>query len=117
MDFVKSVGFAKVHVFPYSQRKGTKAAGAPNQVDPAEKERRAKLMGELVNRERTEFLNSQVGLTEEVVFERLRKGYLEGYTRNYTPVHVISDDHSLCGEVCSVKLISLGDDCCIGELV
>lgn len=117
MAFVKSVGFAKVHVFPYSQRKGTKATDAPNQVDPAEKERRAKLMGELVSREREEFLNSQVGLTEEVLFERLRKGYLEGYTKNYTPVHVISDDHSLCGEVCKVRLVSVGDDCCMGELV
>ena len=57
------------------------------------------------------------GLTEEVLFERLRKGYLEGYTKNYTPVHVISDDHSLCGEVCKVRLVSVGDDCCMGELV
>ena len=29
LDFVKPIGFAKVHVFPYSQRKGTKAADAP----------------------------------------------------------------------------------------
>ncbi len=56
-------------------------------------------------------------MTEEVLFERLRKGYLEGYTKNYTPVHVISDDHSLCGEVCKVRLVSVGDDCCMGELV
>ena len=117
MAFVKSVGFAKVHVFPYSQRKGTKAAGAPNQVDPAEKERRAKMMGDLVNSEREAFLQSQVGLTEEVLFERLRRGFLEGYTKNYTPVRVESSDNSLCGEVCTVRLVSVGDDCCVGELV
>lgn len=116
MDFVKSIGFAKVHVFPYSQRKGTKAATAPNQVNPAEKERRAKLMGELVENSRLEFLNSQIGLCEDVLFERLRHGYLEGYTKNYTPVHVISDDESLCGTIRKVKLVSVGEDCCIGEI-
>ena len=117
MEFVKSIGFAKVHVFPYSQRKGTKAADAPQQVAPAEKERRAALMGELTEGDRRTFLTSQVGLTEGVLFERLRHGYLEGYTKNYTPVHVLSDDAALCGEIHMVRLTAVGDDCCIGELV
>ena len=86
MEFVKSMGFAKVHVFPYSQRRGTVAASAPNQVSPSEKEKRAKLMSALVEKSRAEFLCSQVGLVEQVLFERLRRGYLEGYTKNYTPV-------------------------------
>ncbi len=116
MDFVKSIGFAKVHVFPYSQRKGTKAADAPNQVAPKEKERRAKLMGDLVEASRKDFLESQIGLTEEVLFERLRHGYLEGYTKNYTPVHVVSDDTSICGTIKSVKLIKVEEDYCVGEL-
>ena len=117
MSFVKSINFAKVHVFPYSQRKGTVAAKAPNQVEPAEKERRAKLMGELVEESRKEFLNSQVGLVEEVLFERLRHGYLEGYTKNYTPIHVVSDDASLCGLIRQVKMVSADTDFCNGVLI
>lgn len=117
MSFVKSINFAKVHVFPYSQRKGTVAAKAPNQVEPAEKERRAKLMGELVEESRKEFLNSQVGLVEDVLFERLRHGYLEGYTKNYTPIHVISDDTSLCGLIRQVKIVSADTDFCNGVLI
>ncbi|MBQ1975166.1 MAG: tRNA (N(6)-L-threonylcarbamoyladenosine(37)-C(2))-methylthiotransferase MtaB [Ruminococcus sp.] len=117
LNFVKSVGFAKVHVFPYSQRKGTRAADAPDQVEPAEKERRAKVMGDLVEQSRRDFLTSQVGLTEEVLFERLRRGCLEGYTKNYTPVRVISDDSSLCGEVRQVRLVEVGKDCCMGEWI
>ena len=116
MAFVKEIGFAKVHVFPYSLRKGTRAESLPDHVSPAEKERRAKLMGELVEKSRQEFLRSQVGLTEEVLFERLRHGYLEGYTKNYTPVHIASDDSSLCGEVRQVKLTAAKDDWCEGEL-
>ncbi len=116
MAFVKQIGFAKVHVFPYSIRKGTRAESLPDHVSPSEKERRAKLMGELVEMSRREFLRSQVGLTEEVLFERLRHGYLEGYTKNYTPVHLASDDTSLCGEVRRVRLVAFMDDCCEGEL-
>ena len=116
MDFVRSVGFAKVHVFPYSQRKGTKAASAPNQLSPSVKEQRAKQMIALTDRSRREFLQSQVGRTEEVLFERLRHGMLEGYTKNYTPVRVHSDDYSLCSQIRKVRLTEACDDYCIGVL-
>lgn len=116
LRFAEEIGFAKVHVFPYSQRRGTAADKAPNQIAPAEKERRAKRMGEAVERLRRAFLQTQVGLTEEVLFERLRHGYLEGYTKNYTPVHVDSSDASLCGEIRPVRLTAVGQDCCIGVL-
>lgn len=116
MAFVKQIGFAKVHVFPYSLRKGTRAESLPDHVCPAEKERRAKLMGELVDNSRKEFLQSQVGLIEEVLFERLRHGYLEGYTKNYTPVHVTGGGSSLCGEVRRVRLTAAAGDYCEGVL-
>lgn len=117
MQFVKNIGFAKVHVFPYSQRKGTVAADKPNQVAPQEKERRAKLMGIAVDKLRKEFLDTQVGLVENVLIERNRRGYLEGYTKNYTPVHIISDNSELCGLIKNVKITKSFDDYCEGELV
>lgn len=117
MNFVKQTGFAKVHVFPYSRRKGTVADKAPNQIAPNIKEQRAKEMGELVAESRAEFLKTQVGLTESVLIERLRHGYLEGYTKNYTPVHIISDDENLCGQIVNVKIISAEDDYCMGTVV
>ncbi len=117
MQFVKEVGFAKVHVFPYSQRRGTKAADAPNQVNPSVKEQRAKRMTALTDESRRDFLRSQVGLEEEVLFERLRHGYLEGYTKNYTPVHVESDDASLCSTIQKVRLVKAYDDYCGGVLL
>lgn len=117
MNFVKQTGFAKVHVFPYSRRKGTVADKAPNQIAPNIKEQRAKEMGELVAKSRTEFLKTQVGLTESVLIERLRHGYLEGYTKNYTPVHIISDDENLCGQIVNVKITSAENDYCMGTVV
>jgi threonylcarbamoyladenosine tRNA methylthiotransferase MtaB len=114
MNFVKQIGFAKVHIFPYSQRKGTVAATAPNQVEPQEKERRASLMSKVTEQTRIEFLNSQVGLVEDVLVERKRNGYYEGYTKNYTPVHIISDEMDSCGEICKVKITKACADYCEG---
>lgn len=115
--FVEKVGFARAHVFPYSQRKGTKAADAPEQINPAEKERRAALMSETAAGTQKAFLESQIGMVQEVLFERLRHGYLEGYTKNYTSVRVMTDDSSLSGQIKKVKLISVGKDYCVGELI
>ena len=117
LNFVKQVGFAKVHVFPYSQREGTVAAKAQNQVSPQEKEKRAKIMGELVEQTRKNFLKSQIGLTESVLIERFRHGYLEGYTKNYTPIHILTDKVDLCGQIVNVKILKSYDDYCEGELV
>ena len=117
MNFVKSIGFAKVHVFPYSQRKGTVADKLPNQIAPNIKEHRAKLMGELVNSSRAEFLESQIGRIEEVLVERMRHGYLEGYTKNYSPIHIISENESLCGKIVSVRITEAKDDFCNAELI
>lgn len=115
--FVEQVGFARAHVFPYSQRKGTKAADAPDQINPAEKERRAALMSETAAGTQKAFQESQLSMVQEVLFERLRHGYLEGYTKNYTSVRVMTDDSSLSGQIKKVKLISAGKDYCVGELI
>ena len=117
LKFVKSIGFAKVHIFPYSRRKGTVADKAPNQIDPQIKEQRAKIMEQVCDETRREFLKDQVGLCESVLVERLRHGYLEGYTKNYTPVHINSEDTSLCGKIIDVKITKSFDDYCDAELV
>lgn len=117
LEFVKEISFAKVHVFPYSQREGTAAAKAPNQVDNSVKSMRSKRMIEVTNITRSAFLESQVGLTEEVLYEQPTKdGFWEGYTKNYTPVKVKSY-RELNGEILPTKLIRVDGDFCIGELV
>lgn len=117
LEFVKEISFAKVHVFPYSQREGTAAAKAPNQVDNSVKSMRSRRMIEVTNITRSAFLESQVGLTEEVLYEQPTKdGFWEGYTKNYTPVKVKSD-RELNGEILPTKLIRVDGDFCIGELV
>ncbi|MCR5653918.1 MAG: tRNA (N(6)-L-threonylcarbamoyladenosine(37)-C(2))-methylthiotransferase MtaB [Ruminococcus sp.] len=117
LDFVKKVGFSKVHVFPYSRRNGTLADKLDNHIDPQIKDKRSKIMIEECEKLRHEFLGSQVGLVEPVLVERLRnKEYYEGYTMNYTPLRIVSDKE-LTGQVVNVKITKACSDYCEGVLV
>lgn len=117
LEFVKSVGFAKVHVFPYSRRKGSKADTFDNHIDNATKDKRSKIMIAETEQSRIEFMNSQIGRIETVLVERLRQGgYYEGYTKNYTPVHIYSDKE-LTNQIVNVKITEAKDDYCVGELI
>ena len=116
LDFVKQTGFAKVHVFPYSQRPGTAADRYPDQLSPAVKKRRAALMAEAAEEGTAAFLRSQIGLTEEVLVETLNSsGMYEGYTINYTPVW-FSGDENIEGRLVRVKITEASGDHCIGKI-
>ncbi len=115
MAFAKSVGFEKIHVFPYSSRPGTKAAELP-QVPKAVKTERAHRMLAVAEEIRTAFLKKQVGTEVEILGETLHDGYLTGYTRNYTPVRVASDvSHQ--DEFLRVRITGVDGDLCTGEII
>ncbi len=117
LEFVKHIGFAKVHVFPYSQREGTVAAKRLDQIDGSTKAQRSHIMLNAVSVSRTEFLNSQCGLEASVLFEQPdSSGFYHGYTMNYTPVKIKTNEE-LGGEIRRVKIMSVDDDCCICEFV
>ena len=117
LEFSDYIGFAKVHVFSYSRRKGTVADKMPDQVDPAVKNIRSKLMIEHTDKKRSEFLESQIGLKEEVLFEiKNRDGYFEGYTKNYTPVYVKSDEN-IIGQIKEVLITDACNDYCLANLL
>ena len=116
LNFSDIIAFAKVHVFSYSRRKGTLADKMPDQVPENIKNIRSKLMIEHTDIKRKEFLATQVGLTEDVLFEiKNRKDFYEGYTKNYTPVYVKSDI-DIIGKILPVNITESYDDYCIGEL-
>ena len=116
LRFAEKIGFEKVHVFPYSQRKGTRAAEFPNQLEKAVKEERAHRMIELTNRLRADFLKSQIGKTVEVLAEtKDENGICTGYTANYTPVRILSGAE--CGNYYKIKITAADDDSCEGEII
>lgn len=117
VEFVKKVGFSKAHVFAYSRRPGTKADLEKNQIAKDLKASRSKKMIEVTNISREKFLNSQINTVQSVLFERYKNNdFYEGYTKNYTPVLVKSDD-ILSGKIFNVKIQSVERGVCIGKLV
>jgi len=116
-EFVKRVGFARVHVFAYSRRAGTRAYDFPKQVTNAVKEKRSRIMSELAAESMKTFLNSQVGKVMPVLFEQpAENGMFEGYTPNYTRV-LVSTDRPLHNEIKNVKVTDVCDDYVIGEIL
>ena len=117
LNFARKIGFAKVHVFAYSRRPGTAADRMPGQVPNKVKEERSRRLIEATNEARRRFLLTQVGRTEPVLFESKRlEDYYEGYTANYTPVHVQSPI-PLFGKILPVKILEAGEDFCFGSLI
>ena len=115
LDFVKHIRFEKVHVFPYSRRPGTLAANMLDQIENAEKQRRAEIMMSECEKIRQEYLNSQIGRVLEIIPEENHNGVVKGYTANYTPV-VVSGKCEF-GKPVKVKITGAENDSCIGEII
>ncbi len=113
INFIEKIRFAKIHVFPYSVRPGTSAEKFKNQISPQVKNSRTKIMLALAEKLNSEFLASQVNKTEEVLFERPIGEFIEGYSKNYTPVLVKSDEN-LLGKIYNVKITSVKNNHCFG---
>lgn len=115
LQFAKKIGFEKVHVFPYSVRTGTRAEKLP-QLEKQVKEKRAKIMMEVTEEIRQNFLKNQIGKTVDVLVETTNKnGLYEGYTKNYTPV-LVNCTEDVCSKIIKVKITSVEGDYCIGEI-
>ena len=117
LEFVKEIQFADAHVFQYSQRRGTPAAKYPNQVSPQIKEERSKIVIEECAKSRHNFLESLIGKSTDILFERKTEdNMLEGKTDNYITVKVPYQD-GLVGEIKKVRLIKLCDTFISGEII
>lgn len=82
-NFIKEIGFAKLHVFPYSRREGTMAAGMKDQIDGKIKKERAKKLLNLSNILEDKYKTSFIGKEEEVLIEKVDEEYSYGHTSNY----------------------------------
>lgn len=118
LRFVKEINFEKVHVFPYSVRKGTRAEKLPDHLEKSVKEERCRIMIEQTEKLRREFFEGQVGKIYTVIPEAVGKdGLVAGYTPNYIPVRFSLPDGITKSSV-KIKITDTGDgDFCIGEVI
>lgn len=114
-QFIKKVGFTQLHVFPYSQRKGTPAAKMENQVDEKIKHERVNRLIGLSHELHDTYAKSQIGKTLRVLFEKNEDGYYVGHGDNYLLVRVASDVN-LIGQIKNV-IIDSYDEILTGRVI
>mgnify|MGYP002595681650 CR=1 FL=1 len=113
LDFIARVGFADMHVFPYSIRPGTKAAEM-RQIDMPVREERAARASAVAKTMHEAYLACCVGKTFPVLFERDRKGGSAGHAPNYMEVSVAQE--GLHNQVKNVKITAVDGGSLRGEL-
>lgn len=116
--FAESCGFSKMHIFPFSARKGTPAEKFAGAVTEAVKKERADILGRIDETMRKTFLQAMVGQTAEVLFEQpAGEDYFEGLTGNYQRVFVKSGGRNLGGEILPVKITAFDGEKLLGEII
>ncbi|MDM8161950.1 tRNA (N(6)-L-threonylcarbamoyladenosine(37)-C(2))-methylthiotransferase MtaB [Labilibaculum sp. K2S] len=87
--FIKELPISQLHVFPYSERQGTKALEIKEVVPIPERKRRAKMLQILSEKKLNAFYQENLGKTEEVLFESYNdSGKMYGFTKNYIKVEI-----------------------------
>lgn len=104
-DFLKNrIRPAFIHIFPYSRRAGTRSAMRKDQVQDCIKTKRVEMLEGLCRSLNEEFIDSQKGVKEKVLFEEsCTDGKMSGYTGNYIRVER-NWDESLAGKLVEVTL-------------
>lgn len=110
VEFVKKVKFSDAHIFPYSERKGTKAVNLP-QIDKSVRASRAAQLTQICNIYKEEFLSRQIGSVMSVYAEEMDGEFSVGHTENYIKVY----SNAPVGEVSNVLIKSKYNQCLKGE--
>lgn len=108
--FINGLDISHLHVFPYSERPGTRALQLEGIVDQAEKHRRAQIMGELSGAKHAAFASRFLGTERPVLLEHSRQGQpLGGFTDNYLRV-CVQAPATMDNTIARVRLDSLLPD-------
>ncbi len=113
-SFCRQLEFARIHVFPYSLRSGTEAAGMPPVAEGA-KRRRAERMLSLAGESALNFRRGFLGRTMAVLWEKQSAGVWSGLTGNYIKVYARSSE-DLTNRLLPVKLVDIRGDGVWGEV-
>ncbi|MCC8019788.1 MAG: tRNA (N(6)-L-threonylcarbamoyladenosine(37)-C(2))-methylthiotransferase MtaB [Rikenellaceae bacterium] len=110
VGFLRSVGPAFLHVFPFSEREGTPAAAMPDKVPPEVKASRTAALTALSAEFHRRFITRHIGTTADVLFESdIRNGTISGFTPGYIKVR-IPYDRTAVNTVRQVRLTGISED-------
>ncbi len=114
LQTLRSIGFAGVHIFPYSKRSGTPAASFPNQVPENVKKERVHRAEQVASETAAQYRRSFIGREVAVLVEnRLSNGRYEGMTPHYCRVRLVGENFQP-GMIVPVQIVDVEDDVLIG---
>lgn len=106
-EFVESLPISRLHIFPYSERPGTKALEISHTVSQEEKHRRVNTMLKISERKMHDFASSFLGTSRPVLLEHSREGEpMGGFTDNYLRVEINAPRH-LDNHIVNARLLSI----------
>ena len=120
ISFIQKIGFANIHVFPYSRRKGTLADAMTGHINPLIIKGRTQYMIQIATELKEQYEKKFVSKTLDVLIERKKGEYYVGHTSNYLEIYILSllsnlnntivvcrirewKQHILYGEILEVK--------------
>ncbi len=113
--FAEKVGFAWVHVFPYSVREGTRAAAMGEQLPKKIKAERAAQLSALCEQKSREYRRQFIGMTKSVLCENDENGMQHGLTKEH--LQVSFPEKGLAGKIVFVKITQLSEHGLLGERI
>lgn len=109
----RELELTKIHVFPFSLRKGTKAENLPNHIDNEEKKTRARRLLEVSKELELNYFNKYLNKSAEVLIEETKDGISFGHTGNYLYVKINKElEHNT---FVTVKITDIEYPYCIAE--
>lgn len=114
LDFCREMRFARMHVFPYSEREGTAAATMPDPVPRHIREERARELIALGAGMAEDYRRAQLGTVRRVLFEQCAEGVSVGYTPEYMRCEALG---TVCGQTLPVRMTGLLPEGFSGEIV
>jgi len=106
---LSALDIAYLHVFSFSERVNTRAAGIENKISPETIANRSKTLQNLSDEKRTAYYQKYIGSTKNILFEsKVQDGRIFGFTENYIKTETISDEH-LIGQVVMAELKSINE--------
>ena len=94
--FLREIAFSDLHIFPYSPRRGTKAAAMTDQVDSQVKKHRSDLLIQDTKEYQKTYADAFLSKQEKVLFEEVvsydGKEYLIGHNERYVKIGVLASE-------------------------
>lgn len=116
VNFLENNNFSKIHVFPFSARAGTLAAGMENQIDSQTKKIRVNKILEIAKSKEKIFAEKFLTRTVEIIAETEENNFVDGLTKNYLRVYVPANEKIQLGEIIKVRIEKIFKNGLLGEL-